>query len=113
MLKSSDERTTELEKLFGDKSNVEDECRALRMAKVTLFDEKFKLEESLKRSSAETTRLFNTLEGEQKKVLASDRRNNKLVSENRDLNATKLKLTNEKKEAITERDNTRRYLTAI
>ena len=113
LLKNFDERTAELEKLFGDKSKIEDECRGLRMTKVTLFDEKFKLEESLKRSTAETSRLLHALEDEQKKVVTTERRNNKLLSENRDLAATKLKLTNEKNEAITERDNTRRYLTAI
>ena len=69
------------------------------MTKVTLFDEKFKLEESLKRSTAETSRLLHALEDEQKKVLTTERKNNKLLSENRDLAATKLKLTNEKNES--------------
>ena len=39
--------------------------------------------------------------------------NKKIEKEVRDLKAAKIKLTNERNDAITERDNTRRYLNAI
>ena len=46
-------------------------------------------------------------------MVVNERKNSKLLSETRDLTATKLKITKERNDAISERDNTRRYLTAI
>lgn len=85
----------------------------LRQHKVGLYDEKFKVEEDLKRTLAEQTRLLNELEGEKKKLKEVERANTVLKSSVRELETYKKKLTLERNEAVTERDSTKRYLTAI
>ena len=113
LMKQNDDHLDEIEKLATDKGRIQDECQLLRQHKVGLYDEKFKVEEDLKRTVAEQTRLLNALEGEKKKSKLVERENNLLTSNVRELETYKKKLTLERNEAVTERDNTKRYLTAI
>lgn len=76
-------------------------------------EEKNKLSDNLTKMLEQNTSMLTGLQTEQEKTKALEREKLRMESDLRDLVKAKAKLTNERNSAITDRDNTKRYLSAI
>ena len=85
----------------------------LKQATVVGHEEKNKVSQELKRLLEQNTSMLNGLEREQQKTSGYEREKTRMEREIRDLTKNIARLANERNAAITERDNTKRFLTAI